>query len=223
MSTRNTRASARNVARLLASWPIATASVRYKPFTTIFAQGDPCAAVMFIANGRVQLTVTSPAGRKAVVGILGAGAFLGEGALAGQRLRRTTAETLTGSTIMIVKTAEMRRRLHEQSPLSRWFRSHLLTRNNSIEAALLEHVFQRSEIRLARVLLLLARVDERDATHYALPRITRDLLAETIGTTRSRVDLLMKKFRKLGFLERHRGPNGGPHVHRSLLSVVLED
>ncbi len=223
MSTRNTRAPARNIGRLLASRQAGTASVRYQPFTTIFAQGDPCAVVMYIEKGRVKLTVTSHAGRQAVIGVLGAGAFFGEGALAGQRRRTTTAETLTASRIMMVKTAEMRRRLHEESALSDWFRLHLLTRHNLIEAALLDQILEGCEMRLARVLLLLAHVDEREATHYALPIISRDLLAETIGTTRSKVDLLMNKFRKLGFLERHNGRHDGVQVHRSLLSVVLRD
>jgi len=224
MSTRNTPPPAHDIGRLLASRQAGTASVRYQPFTTIFAQGDPCAVVMYIEKGRVKLTVTSQAGRQAVVGILGAGAFFGEGALAGQRRRTSSAETMTASRIMMVKTAEMRRRLHEESALSDWFRWHVLTRNNRIQAALLDQIFDCCEMRLARVLLLLAHVDEREATHhYALPIISRDLLAETIGSTRSKVDLLMNKFRKLGFLERHSGHNDGVHVHRSLLNVVLRD
>ena len=220
MSTRHTRAAARHTPRLLDSLQIANTIVRYKPFKTIFAQGDPCAAVMYIEKGRVQLTVMSGAGRHAVVGMLSAGSFFGEGALAGQRRRRTTAETMTGSTIMMVKTAEMRRRLHEGSTLSDWFRSHLLARNSGLEAALLDQVFNGCEKRLARTLLLLAHADEREATRYALPTVSRNVLADTIGTTRSKVDLLMNKFRKLGFLERR---DGGVQVHRSMLSVMLQD
>ncbi|TMB87781.1 MAG: cyclic nucleotide-binding domain-containing protein [Chloroflexi bacterium] len=150
MSTSHTRAPARNIGRLLASRQAGTESVRYQPFTTIFAQGDPCAVVMYIEKGRVKLTVTSHAGRQAVIGILGAGAFFGEGALAGQRRRTTTAETITASRIMMVKTAEMRRRLHEESALSDWFRLHLLNMNNRIEAALLDQIFDGCEMRLAR-------------------------------------------------------------------------
>lgn len=223
MSTRNPRAPARNIGRLLTSRQVGTTSVSYQPFTTIFAQGDPCAVVMYIEKGRVKLTVTSQAGRQAVVGILGAGAFFGEGALAGQRRRTTTAETMTASRIMMVKTAEMRRRLHEESALSYWFRWHLLTRHNWIEAALADRIFDRCEMRLARILLLLAHADEREATHYALPTISRDVLAKTIGSTRWKVDSLMNKFRKLGFLERHGERNNGVQVHRSLLNVVLRD
>ena len=223
MTTRNTQTPARNIGRLLGSRHATTTRVRYEPFTTIFAQGDHCAAVMYIEKGRVKLTVRSQAGRQAVVGILRAGAFLGEAALAGQRRRKTTAETMTRSTIMMVKTAEMRRRLHEESALSDWFRSHLLARNSHIEAALVDQIFQSCESRLARALLLLANVDEREATRYPLPTISRDLLAEMIGTTRPKVDFLMNKFRKLGFLERQTGRNSGVHVHRSLLSVVLGD
>lgn len=223
MSTRNTRAAGQNTGGLLNSLQVANTSVHYKPFETIFAQGDPCAAVMYIQKGRVKLTVTSNGGREAIVGILSAGAFFGEGALAGQRRRKATAEAMTGSTIAIVKTKEMRRRLHEEMVLSNWFRLHMLARNIRIEADLVDQLFNRCEKRLARALLLLAHFDEHDAPRYALPIISRNLLAEMIGTTRSKVDVLMNKFRKLGFLERHSERNGGLHVHCSMLSVVLQD
>jgi CRP/FNR family transcriptional regulator, cyclic AMP receptor protein len=208
MSTRNTRASGRNTGSLLDTLHVENTRVRFRPFETIFTQGDSCAAVMYIQQGRVKLTVMSHEGREAVVGILTAGAFFGEGALAGQRRRRATAKTMTSSTIAVVKVAEMRRGLHEDSALSDWFRSHLLT---------------RCEKRLARTLLLLAHVDTHDVARYALPIISRNLLAETIGTTRSKVDVLMNKFRKLGFLERHSERNGGLYVHRSMLNVLLRD
>ena len=223
MSTKNTRASGGNTGRLLDALHIEHTRVRFKPFETIFTQGDSCAAVMYIQKGRVKLTVMSHEGREAVVGILTAGAFFGEAALAGQRRRRATATTMTGSTIGVVKIAEMRRRLHEESALSDWFRSHLLTRHNQIEADLVDQLFNRCEKRLARTLLLLAHVDTHDVARYALPTISRNLLAETIGTTRSKVDVLMNKFRKLGFLERHSEPNGGLYVHRSMLNVLLRD
>ena len=222
MSTRNTRASGRNTSNLLDTLHVENTRVRFKPFETIFTQGDSCAAVMYIQQGRVKLT-RSREGRQAVVGILTPGAFFGEGALAGQRRRRATAETMTGSTIAFVKIAEMRRRLREDSALSDWFRSHLLTRNNQIEADLVDHLFNRCEKRLARLLLLLAHADTHDAPRYPLPTISRTLLADTIGTTRSKVDVLMNKFRKLGFLERHSERNGGLHVHCSMLTVLLHD
>lgn len=203
--------------------PADGASVRYEPFETIFAQGDRCAAVMYIEKGRVRLSVVSPAGRSAVVATLHAGAFFGEGALAGQRRRTSTAETLTRSTITIVRTGEMRRRLHDQVALSDRFRSHLLARNARIEEDFVGQVFNRCEKRLARALLTLARFDEHQLPRCELPKISRNLLAEMSGTTRSRVDSLMNKFRKLGFLERHSERSGGVQVHRSMMSVVLQD
>lgn len=197
--------------------------MRFKPFTTVFAQGDRCADVMFIEKGRVQLSVTSPAGKAAVVATLDAGSFFGEGALAGQRRRKSTAETMTGSTITIVKTAELRRRRLDQAALSDRFRSHMLARNIRIEEDIIGQLFNGSEKRLARALLLLSHFDERQGPRHELPIISRNLLAEMSGTTRSRVDVLMNDFRKRGFLERHSATNGGTQVHRSMLSVVLQD
>jgi len=216
-------AAGRNRSRLLDVMHVANTSVRFKPFETIFAQGDSCAGVMYIQTGRVTLTTTSRQGRAAVVGTLTAGAFFGEGALAGQRRRRVTAKTTTASAIGIVKTAEMRRCLQEETAFADWFRSHLLSTNNRIESDLVNELFNGSEKRLARALLLLAHFDEHQSIRCALPTISRDLLAEMIGASRSRVNVLMNRFRKLGFLERHRERDGGLQVHCSLLSVVLQD
>ena len=215
--------AAQNGGRLLDSLCVAKTSVRFEPFETIFAQGDRCLTVMYIERGRVRLSVVSPGGKAAVVAILHAGAFFGEGALAGQRHRKSTAETMTGCTIAIVKTAEMRRRLLEESALSDWFRSHMLARNVRIEADLVDQLFSSSEKRLARALLVLAHFDEHQSPRCALPKISRNLLAQMSGTTRSRVDSLMNNFRKLGFLERHSERDGGVQIHRSMLSVVLGD
>ena len=212
---------ARGVSRL--DRHVATTSVRYRPLQTIFAQGDRCASVMFIRKGRVSLTVTSRDGRQAMVGILQPGAFFGEGALAGQRLRRATARAMIPSTIAVVRTAEMRRGLHEKAALSDWFRTHMLARNTRIEEDIVGQLFNRCEKRLARMLLLLANFDEHQHVRAALPIISRDLLADLLGTTRSKVDALMNKFRKLGFLERNSERNGGVQIHRSMLSVVLQD
>jgi CRP/FNR family transcriptional regulator, cyclic AMP receptor protein len=223
MITRTTPAPPRQVVKLLKSLRPAATRVCYTASTTIFGQGDPCTGVMYIEKGRVRLHATSEHGLQAAVDMLGAGAFFGEGALAGQRRRRTTAETVTSSTIVIVQTAQMRRGLREESALSEWFRWHLLARNTRIEAALVDQIFDCCELRLARALLLLARADEHEATRYALPHISRDLLAEMIETRRSTVDLLMNKFRKLGFLECYSERNGGLQVHRSMLSVLLRD
>ena len=221
--TANPRAAARQPSRLLEVMHVSNTSVRFKPFETVFAQGDSCASVMYIQTGRVTLTTTSRQGRAALVSTLTAGAFFGQGALAGQRRRRATAQTTTGSTIGIVKTGEMRRCLHEETAFADWFRSHLLATNIRIEADLVDQLFNRSEKRLARALLLLAHFDEHQSLRHALPTISRDVLAEMTGTSRSRVDVLMNKFRKLGFLERHRERDGGLQVHCSMLSVVLSD
>ncbi len=202
---------------------VANTRIRYRAHETVFAQGDRCAAVMYIQAGRVKLTATSLGGREAVVAILDTGAFFGVGALAGQQRRRATARTMTATTIAVVKTAEMRRGLHEETVLADWFRSHLLARNIRIEADLLREHFNRAERRLARVLLLLANFDEHHRTRSALPLISRNLLAELVGATRWKIDGLMNDFRKRGFLERHSERDGGLQVHRSMLTVVLQE
>ncbi len=199
---------------------VANTIVRYKPRETVFAEGERCAGVMYIRKGRVKLTVTSRHGRVAVVAVLGAGSFFGEGVLAGQRRRSCNAETLTVSSVAMVKTREMRRRLSETVVLSDWFRSDLLDRNTRTESALIEQLLNRSERRLARVLLLLANFDAHYLPKAALPTISRNLLADMAGTTRSKVDVLMSKFRKLGFIAR---VDGGVQVHRSLLTIVTQE
>ena len=217
------RTAAQHAGGLLDVFHVVHGTRRYKSLETIFAQGDVCDAVMYIRHGRVQLTVTSPQGRDAVVGTLTPGAFFGEGALAGQRRRRATAQAMSGSSIAAVKIGEMRRRLREDSALSDEFRSHLLTRNCEIEADLIDQLFNGHEKRLACALLLLVHFDEHQAQRLTLPTISRDLLAEMIGAPRSTVDALMKRFRKLGFLERRRTRDGGLQVHCSMLSVLLHD
>jgi CRP-like cAMP-binding protein len=223
MSTRNTRTAELNAGGRRDVLHVAHTSVGYRPCETVFAQGDRCAAVMYIRKGRVKLTVTSRAGREAVVATLRAGAFFGEGALAGQRRRTCTAETVTASTIAMVKTPEMRRGLQQDVALADRFRSQMLARNIRTEADLIGQLFNRCEKRLARMLLLLAHFDEHQLPRAALPLISRTLLAEVIGTPRWKVDLLMNNFRKLGFLERHSERDGGVQVHRSMLSVVLAE
>src|SRR5688572_23467305 len=219
---RNTR-TRRNARTRRDGVPVARRSVCYRPHETVFAQGDRCVAVMYIQKGRVKLTVTSQGGRQAVVAILHAGAFFGEAALAGQQRRRSTAETMTACTITLVSTGEMRRRLREETALSDRFRSHLLARNIRGEEDLVAHLFNRCEKRLAQILLLLANFDQHQRPRSALPLISRNLLAEILGTTRWKVDLLMNSFRKRGFLERHRERDGGVQVHRSMLDVVLQE
>lgn len=200
-----------------------TPAVRYRAHQTVFAQGDPSASVMYIHTGRVRLSVMSRGGREVVVARLDAGAFFGEGALAGQRRRRSTAKTMTPATITTVKTAEMRRRLHADNVLSDAFRVHLLARNVRIEADLLDELFNGTERHLARVLLGLANFDGHQRTRAPLPIISRDLLAEITGTTRGKIDRLMNSFRKRGFLERRSEREGGLQVHRSMLQLVLQE
>jgi CRP-like cAMP-binding protein len=201
---------------------VASTKIRYPRSETIFAQGDACGAVMYIEKGRVSLTATSR-GREAVVSVLEAGAFFGEGALAGQRRRRATATAMTATTIAVITTSDMRRGLHQEIGLSDWFRRHMLATNTRIEEDLIVQLFNRFEKRLARTLLLLTRFDQHHLERSPLPKISRDVLADALGTTRSKVDVLMNRFRKLGFLERNRERDGGMQVHRSMLSVVLQE
>ena len=209
----------RKVARRLGRLRVANTLVRYQPGETVFAQGDRSADVMYIRQGRVKLTKTSRTGRVAVVAILRAGSFFGESALAGQRRRNCGAETLTSSTIARVKTGDMRRGLSER-PMADCFLSHLLHRNIRAELDLIDQLFSRGEKQLARVLLLLANFDTHYLPYAPLPMIGRNLLADMAGTTRSTVDVLMSKFRKLGFIER---VDGGIRVNRSLLTLLMEE
>ena len=167
----------------------------------------------------MKLSVVSRAGKEAVVGLLKSGDFLGEGCLAGQSRRMATATALTPTKILILDKQEMMERLHDNVQFSDRFLSHMLSRNIRIEEDLVDQLFNSSEKRLARALLLLARYGEREKPQRVLPKLSQELLAEMIGTTRSRVNFFMNKFRKLGFIEY----NGGLKIDNSLLSVVLHD
>ena len=191
----------------------------YKGGGVIFAQGDPSTTVMFIRKGTVKLSVVSRTGKEAVVGLLKNGDFLGEGCLAGQSRRMATATALSPTRILILDKQEMTARLHDNVRFSDRFLSHMLARNIRIEEDLVDQLFNSSEKRLARALLLLARYGERQKPQRVLPKLSQELLAEMIGTTRSRVNFFMNKFRKLGFIEY----NGGLRIDSSLLSVVLHD
>ena len=193
--------------------------VQYDPGAIIFAQGDPATSVMYVAEGNVRLSVLSHAGKEAVVALLDVAHFFGEGCLAGQSRRMATATAMTASTIVVVDKPEMVRQLHARPAFADRFLTHMLTRNIRIEEDLIDQLFNSSEKRLARTLLLLARYGEPDASHRTLPRVSQETLAEMVGTTRSRVNFFMNKFRKLGFIDY----NGGLKVHNSLLSVVLRD
>ena len=194
--------------------------MEYAPAAAIYSQGDPSDTVLYIQQGSVKLTVLSRTGKEAVVGVLGRDEFFGEGALAGQPFRLATATALTASKILVVPKQQMIRLLHQQHELSDRFIAHMLARNSRLEEDLVDQLFNASEKRLARTLLLLARYGKVDGPRRVLPKISQEVLAEMVGTTRSRVNFFMNKFRKLGFVEY----NGASlKVHHSLISVVLHD
>jgi CRP-like cAMP-binding protein len=193
--------------------------VTYQPANVIFSQGDASDSVLYIQEGAVKLSVLSHAGKEAVVALLGRGDFFGEQALAGHPVRLEAATAMTVTTVLVIAKAQMIRLLHHQHALSDRFLTHMLARNIRIEEDLIDQLFNSSEKRLARTLLLLARYGKPDKTHRVLPRISQETLAEMIGTTRSRVNFFMNKFKKLGFIEY----NGGLKVHHSLLTVILHD
>ena len=182
------------------------------------SQGDPAKGVKYIQKGGVKLSVVNEAGKEAVLAILGPGDFFGEGCLAGQPLRMGTATAITPTTMLVIEKNEMIRVLHAQHELSDRFISYMLSRNIRIEEDLVDQLFNSTEKRLARTLLLLARYGKEDEPQ-SFPKVSQETLAEMIGTTRSRVNLFMNKFKKLGFIHY----NGGLQINNSLLSVVLHE
>jgi CRP-like cAMP-binding protein len=193
--------------------------IRFTRDSVVFAQGAQANSVFYIQDGGVKLSVLSASGKEAVVAMLGPRDFFGEGCLAGQALRMGTATAVVPSTILRIPKREMIRTLHEQPEFADRFISHMLVRNIRIEEDLIDQLFNSSEKRLARTLLLLARYGKEDTTRRALPKLSQETLAEMVGTTRSRVNFFMNKFRKLGFIEY----NGGLTINSSLLSIVLHD
>jgi CRP/FNR family cyclic AMP-dependent transcriptional regulator len=189
----------------------------FKRAEVVYSQGDAAKSVMYLQEGGVKLSVVSEAGKEAVVAILGPGDFFGEGCMAGQPVRMGTATAVGPSTVLIIDKAAMFKVLHEQHDLSDRFIGFMLTRNIRIEEDLVDQLFNSSEKRLARTLLLLARYGKEDKPHAVLHDVSQETLAEMIGTTRSRVNFFMNKFRKLGFIKY----NGGLQINTSLLSVVL--
>ncbi len=187
---------------------------------TIFAQGGPADAVFYVQKGKIKLTVVSQAGKEATVGVLGEGSFFGEGGLAGQALRMGSASAMTDCTILRIDKQSMIAALHREHTFSDLFVSHLLARNIRYEEDLVDQLFNSSEKRLARILLLLAHFGKEDKPEPVIPKISQESLAEMVGTTRSRVSFFMNRFRKLGFVEYG---GGGLQVHSSLLNVVLHD
>jgi CRP/FNR family transcriptional regulator, cyclic AMP receptor protein len=191
----------------------------YHENQTIFSQGDRADAVFFIERGKVTLTVLSRQGKQAVIALLGPGAFFGEGCLAGQPLRMSTATATTATSVVLLPKPAMLRALHEDAEFSETFTTYLLSRNIRIEEDLVDQLFNSSEKRLARILLLLANFGKEGRPERVVPKVSQETLAAMVGTTRSRVSFFMNKFRKLGFIEY----NGGLEVHSSLLHVVLHD
>lgn len=198
---------------------VARTVVQFRRNEAIFSQGDRAKSVLYIQAGGVKLSAISEAGKEAVVAILGPGDFLGVGCLAGQPVRMGTAAAITASTLFVIEKKEMFRLLHAQHAFSDRFISYMLARNIRIEGDLVDQLFNHSEKRLARTLLLLARYGKEDQPHKVLHKLSQEALADMIGTTRSRIRFFMDKFRKLGFIRYH----GGLHVNNSLLSVVLHE
>jgi CRP/FNR family cyclic AMP-dependent transcriptional regulator len=185
----------------------------------IFSQGAAAESVMYIQEGGVKITAVSASGKEAIIAILGPGDFFGEGCLAGQTVRMGNATATTPSTVLVIDKNEMQNVLHEQHDISDLFINFVLTRNIRVEEDLVDQLFNSTEKRLARTLLLLARYGKQDRPQRVLPKVSQETLAEMIGTTRTRVNLFMNKFKKLGFIKY----NGGIEVNTSLLSVVLHD
>jgi CRP-like cAMP-binding protein len=192
---------------------------KFRGKETVFAQGDPAKNVMYIQEGGVKLTVVNETRKEAVVAILGPGDFFGEGCLAGQSICMATATAIAPTSVLVIEKGEMIRVLHGEHEFSDRFIAHVLARNIRVEEDLVDQLFNSSEKRLARTLLLLARYGGSDQPQKVLPKVSQEMLAEMIGTTRPRVNFFMNKFRKLGFIKY----NGEIRVNNSLLSVVLHE
>jgi len=198
---------------------VARQIVTFQKSEKIYSQGDPVKGVKYIQEGRVKLSVVNEAGKEAVVAVLGPGDFFGEGCLAGQSVCMATAMAVVPTSVLFIEKNEMIRALHTEHALSDRFISHILTRNIRVEEDLIDQLFNSSEKRLARALLLLARYGKDDQPQGLLPNVSQETLAQMVGTTRSRVNFFMNKFKKLGFIKY----NGGIEINTSLLSVVLHD
>jgi len=189
----------------------------------IFTQGDAADAVFYIQSGKVRLTVVSKVGKEATIGMLSEGNFFGEGALAGQALRMGSAVAMTECQVLRIEKRAMMDVLHRENSLSDMFVAYLLARNIRYEEDLVDQLFNSSEKRLARVLLMLAHFGKEGVPETVVPKISQETLAEMVGTTRSRVSFFMNRFRKMGFIDYAGGVEGGLQVHSSLLNIVLHD
>jgi CRP-like cAMP-binding protein len=206
---------------LLAGLSSGKTVAEYSADRRIFDQGQPADSIFYLRRGKVKLSVISQQGKEAIVAILSVGDFLGEGCLAGQPLRMSTATTVTDCSLFRIEKLLMLRMLHEKHAISEFFVAHLLSRNIRYEADLVDQLFNSSEKRLARILLLLAHFGKESRAEPVLPGVSQANLAQMVGTTRSRVSHFMNKFRKLGFIDY--SDNDGLMVHSGLLSVVLHD
>ena len=215
----STQEQAFDAQAFLDSAGLARTVAEFRKKETIFSQGDRAKNVLYIQKGGVRLSVINEAGKEAVVAVLGPGDFFGEGCLAGQPIRIGTATAITPTVILVIEMKEMIRVLHYEHAFSDRFITYMLSRNIRIEEDLVDQLFNSSEKRLARTLLLLARYGTEDKPQRILPKISQETLAEMVGTTRSRVNFFMNKFRRLGFIKY----NGGVQINTSLLSVVLHE
>jgi CRP/FNR family transcriptional regulator, cyclic AMP receptor protein len=208
-----------NAQDFLDSTGVARRAVEYPRKAVIFSQGDASRHVMYIQKGGVKLSVLNEFGKEAVVAMLGPGDFFGEGCLAGQKVRIGTATAITAAAVLAIEKSEMERVLHGEHAFSDRFITHMLSRNIRVEEDLIDQLFNSTEKKLARTLLLLAQYGKTGEPHKVVATISQETLAEMIGTTRSRVNLFMSKFKRLGFIH----TNGGLHINNSLLTVVLHD
>jgi CRP-like cAMP-binding protein len=208
-----------DVEKYLGTAGIARKIATYDKGQHIFSQGGPCESVLYLQHGRVKLTIGSSSGKEAVIALLYAGDFFGEGCIAGQSFRAATATALEPTTVTVIEKQEMIRVIHEKHEFSDRFVSHMLKRNVRVEEDLTDQLFNSSEKRLARILLLIARYGKTEQPETIVAKVSQEMLAEMIGTTRSRVSVFMNKFRRLGYIEY----NGELHINSSLLHVILHD
>jgi CRP/FNR family cyclic AMP-dependent transcriptional regulator len=216
---KSTQKPAFNAQAFLDSAGLSRRVVEYKKSQKIYSQGDSAENILYIQTGEIKLSVVNEVGKEAIVAILAPGDFFGEGCLAGQNVRIGTATAIAPAALLVIDKQEMIRVLHDEHNFSDLFVSYMLSRNIRIEADLIDQLFNSSEKRLARTLLLLARYGKEDQPQKVIAKISQETLAEMVGTTRSRVNFFMNKFKKLGFISY----NGGLHVDPSLLSVVLHE
>jgi CRP/FNR family transcriptional regulator, cyclic AMP receptor protein len=216
---KSTQESVFSAQAFLDSAGVARRIMEYRKSQKIYSQGESAKNILYIQNGGIKLSIVNDVGKEAIIAILGPDDFFGEGCLAGQNVRIGTATAVTPTTLLVIEKNEMIRVLHEEHAFSDRFVSYMVTRNIRIEEDLVDQLFNSSEKRLARTLLLLARYGKQNQPQKMIAKISQETLAEMVGTTRSRVNFFMNKFKKLGFIRY----NGGLHVDSSLLSVVLHE